>query len=208
MRFLIALTVLVLLVATNTTMAQTPDGEVPVNEGVCDDLMFGATKGLYGLCVAFCEAQDCEPDFSLEDPFENCKASAPKILENYNKRKSAGDPDMPCIQQSSCPCWTSNELAGLRFPETGDTSACQSITVFGSDVDFWNARPGGTTQALVYTQNRPGDPTNQSCLFRDVCSDGLCLNVTRNQTITESEYVNCTAELIASGQERGFDCWD
>ena len=40
-------------------MAQTPDGETPAEETVCDPLKAdGITKGLYGLCVAFCEAQD------------------------------------------------------------------------------------------------------------------------------------------------------
>ena len=53
---------------TGTLYAQTPDGETPANEGVCDELMF-YTPGLYGLCVAFCEAQDCVPDDGLDDPF-------------------------------------------------------------------------------------------------------------------------------------------
>jgi len=47
--------------ATPPAMDQTPDGETPANEGVCDALQAdGTTKGLYGLCVAFCEAQDAE----------------------------------------------------------------------------------------------------------------------------------------------------
>ena len=47
--------------------AQTPDGLAPVNEGVCDDLI-GGTPGLYGLCVAFCEAQDCTAPADLTSP--------------------------------------------------------------------------------------------------------------------------------------------
>ena len=42
--------------------AQTPDGLPPANEGVCDSLQM-AKPGLYGLCVAYCEALDC-PDLA------------------------------------------------------------------------------------------------------------------------------------------------
>ena len=74
----------------------TPDGVTPANEGVCDDLQ-GTTKGLYGLCVAYCEAQDL-------DMFDKQPPSV-KILENYRRKMRAGDPDMPCVQ-----CVTTPEL--------------------------------------------------------------------------------------------------
>jgi len=105
--------------------AQTPDEETPANEGVCDDLM-GATPGLYGLCIAFCEAQDCDPDFSLDDPLENCNPSSEKLLRNYNRKKTELDPDMPCIKEP-CPCWTQEELESLAWPSPSDQYAeCRS----------------------------------------------------------------------------------
>ena len=59
----------VCLFFVTTTIAQTPDGDTPVNEGVCDPLMEdGVTKGLYGLCVAFCESQDLA---SLDEPISS-----------------------------------------------------------------------------------------------------------------------------------------
>jgi hypothetical protein len=49
----------VVLLTVPMALAQTPDGETPAEEAVCDPLQAdGVTKGLYGLCVAFCEAQD------------------------------------------------------------------------------------------------------------------------------------------------------
>jgi hypothetical protein len=61
---------------TGAALAQTPDGQTPVNEGVCDELMeSGITKGLFGLCVAFCEAQDCDGDGGGELP-GSCQHSA------------------------------------------------------------------------------------------------------------------------------------
>ena len=92
--------------------AQTPDGETPANEGVCDELL-GATPGLYGLCVAYCEAQDCD-DFDMAKAAQ-CKAANPRILDNYNTKKQAGDPDMPCVQPV-CPCFTPEDLALIDTP--------------------------------------------------------------------------------------------
>ena len=59
---------------SGSVMAQTPDGETPANEGVCD-VLIGATPGLYGLCNAYCEAQDLD-SFDKEPP-------RTKILANY-----------------------------------------------------------------------------------------------------------------------------
>lgn len=88
---------------TTTAIASTPDGETPANEGVCD-VLIGATPGLFGLCNAYCEAQDLD-EFDKEPP-------STKILANYNKKKQAGDPDMPCLQVP-CPCWSEAELASI-----------------------------------------------------------------------------------------------
>lgn len=98
-------------------MAETPDGETPANEGVCDVLRTNATPGLYGLCVAYCEAQDL-------DTFEKEPTNI-KILGNYNKKKQAGDPDMPCVK-IPCPCWSDAELASISTDEVA--AACVRAT--------------------------------------------------------------------------------
>ncbi len=82
-------------------LASTPDGETPANEGVCD-VLIGSTPGLYGLCNAYCEAQDL-------DMFGEQKGSNPKILANYRKKMQSGDPDMPCLAPPPCECWTQEE---------------------------------------------------------------------------------------------------
>lgn len=99
------------------TIASTPDGETPANEGVCDVLQ-GGTPGLYGLCVAYCEAQDL-------DMMEEKGPPNTKILANYRKKMRAGDPDMPCLQ-TPCPCWTADELAGISASST--TPVCRETT--------------------------------------------------------------------------------
>jgi hypothetical protein len=105
-----------MLVPGGSATASTPDGETPANEGVCDPL-HGGTPGLYGLCVAYCEAQDLD-SFDKEPP-------RTKILENYDKKKQAGDPDMPCIQVP-CPCWSDEEIASITAD--GMVAACPAST--------------------------------------------------------------------------------
>lgn len=124
-----------MILFTGTIYAQTPDGETPANEGVCDGLV-GATPGLYGLCVAFCEAQDCEPDFLAADPFAKCKASSPKILAAYDRKKRADDPDMPCIM-TGCPCFTAEEVEEFNWPPGNDNyEFCASDGVIDSPAGY------------------------------------------------------------------------
>jgi len=101
-----------------TASASTPDGETPANEGVCDVLQ-GGTPGLYGLCVAYCEAQDLDLVGNKEPPNN-------KILANYRKKMQPGDPDMPCVKVP-CPCWTEAELAAITVrAASGDAISCRS----------------------------------------------------------------------------------
>ena len=102
-------------------VARVTDEIIQVNEGICDELI-GGTPGLFGLCVAF-HAHDCEPDFSEEYPFAECKPSSVKILELYNKRKQPGDPEMPGIQKP-CPCWTLEEIQNLQSPAFSSSLIC------------------------------------------------------------------------------------
>jgi hypothetical protein len=91
----------------------------PAEETVCDPLMAeGTTPGLYGLCIAFCEAHDlASEDYPVTDEeLAALQENAPSgnILDAYNNIKKADDPDMPCIVvDSSCPCWMAEELAAI-----------------------------------------------------------------------------------------------
>jgi len=108
-----------LLTCSGYAQASTPDGETPANEGVCDILQ-GGTPGLYGLCVAYCEAQD------LDTVDKNPPSQ--KILDNYNKKKQPGDPDMPCIQ-IPCPCWSDVELDAAVADGTISTCVTSGETI-------------------------------------------------------------------------------
>ncbi|MDE1464323.1 hypothetical protein [Spartinivicinus poritis] len=94
-----ALFSVVFSVVSVSTHAKTPDGMTPAEETVCD-VLIDATPGLFGLCNAYCEAQDLGPDSN--------KNSMEQLLSNYNKKKTENDPDMPCLAvvepEPECPC--------------------------------------------------------------------------------------------------------
>ena len=125
-------------------LVKTPDGLTPANESVCDPLMTdGVTKGLYGLCVAFCEAQDLgdENDAITEAELGALDGTAPsgKILRNYNRKRQESDPPMPClIVQEPCPCFSAEELEsidGLIPGPNGSTTAFRFNCTDGDPVD-------------------------------------------------------------------------
>ena len=62
----------------------TPDGQPPAEETVCEDA--GLRGAAYGLCVAFCEANDCDT---------NPDSHACEVLR-ANYAKITGDLQFPC----------------------------------------------------------------------------------------------------------------
>jgi hypothetical protein len=85
----------------------------PPQDGVCSELK-GGTPGLFGLCVAFCEAQDLGEAGEIDT-----NESAMSLLANYDRKRRAGDPDMPCLApEASCACWDAATLeAALPSPD-------------------------------------------------------------------------------------------
>ncbi len=126
----ILLTSILLLGVTLPALGQTPDGMPPANEGMCDVLKArGITSSLYGLCVAYCEALDCDLQQPQPgDAMPQCKTPSDKILERYSALKKATDPQMPCIQQQACPCWTAQEIGAI-----GLTWSPHEVTLFPND---------------------------------------------------------------------------
>jgi len=178
--------------------AQTPDGVTPSREGICDDLA-DATPGLYGLCVAVCEAQDCKGivdpatgDVTL-DP--SCSPSTDKLLANF--RKVAGDPfATPSCIQPPCRCWTESEIkdvGGVRDSCSTPSPQDKNSSVFlnGSAVE-------GNGQELAYAL---------------ATADGLrCIRMEMNpftwddQTISAEEFQTCRDSVLAEIERRGLTC--
>ena len=111
----IAIALLLGAIYTAPIQAQTYDGVTPAEETVCGVLLepnadgTEVTKGLYGLCVAYCEAQDglSYEEVVGSDPDEYTAVTDDTLLQVYNKRKKETDPPMPCTVPlpSECPCF-------------------------------------------------------------------------------------------------------
>lgn len=91
--------IVLLLGGATAALAQTPDGETPAEEAVCD----GQTGASKGLCIAYCEAMDCDAD-----PNANATACA-KVKGNWQSKNPALYPDppldLPCdVPEATCPC--------------------------------------------------------------------------------------------------------
>ena len=197
------------------TMAQTPDGQTPAEETVCDPLKAdGVTAGLYGLCVAFCEAQDhaaiSHPVTEAE--LEALAAAAPsgRLLAKYNKKKSETDPPMPCVVvEEPCPCWEADKLANARPPSMNE------------DLNFPNACDNfGDDRELTLIENFESGSFNngfQFATFGNACfvfngTGDANLPPTVSLEVTEEELSACASSIIAHAQlwadpGRVWDCW-
>lgn len=151
----------------------TPDGETPATESVCDALI-SMTPGLYGLCVAYCEAQDLDA-FNKEPP-------ATQILTNYRKKMRTGDPDMPCVQ-NPCPCWTEEEIQSI---DGSLGSASCSISLTWAHIDQSNAT---NFQYAAVGQ----DEASLTCEYFDDTVDPA---VERFMSVTPNEAAVCRAQIV------------
>lgn len=132
-------------VNSTTAFAKGPDGVTPANEGVCDVLLEdGVTKGLYGMCVAYCEAQDLadpsEPITPAEfEALPEAKGPNGKILRNYLKKMKDTDPHMPCIKvEEPCPCFDDADLQSLDGYSASGLPASTFQCVEGDYSDAFN----------------------------------------------------------------------
>ena len=159
------------LFAAAPLQALTPDGSTPANEGVCNVLQ-GGTAGLYGLCVAYCEAQDLDLVGDKETPNN-------KILANYRKKMQPGDPDMPCLKVP-CPCWTDTELAAITNSSgAGDVVSCVSTASSAQIRNITNLQfaviDTGRVPALCrYTDTKVTPPTSRRFTVDDAAAAQSC----------------------------------
>jgi hypothetical protein len=118
-----------LLVCTGAALAQTPDGEPPSSETICDS----ETGAAYGLCNAYCEAMDCESD--TPSASETACSKVRSKFQNITGR------DLPCEQVAvTCPCTSipqfAADLAGLTYCLIGPgfTRFAQNLNFGASDI--------------------------------------------------------------------------
>lgn len=192
-------------------LAQTPDGQTPSSETWCDGLKGdGANKALYGLCVAYCEAQDYSAGAT--------KKSYEKILENYKKiQAKVNGPDMPCpsagarsAPEPSCPCWTAAEASAVDGL-LSDSSIAQGWPAPTSSPwacsanpeNSWIQEANSTITEVSYIQTVDSNSTwgtIRRCVYRKMVPGenpaSVALSVEFG-TLTPEEHAACKADLLA-----------
>ncbi len=197
-----------MLLLAAPAVAQTPDGQTPAEETVCDPLMAGGvTKGLYGLCVAFCEAQD---HVSVGTPITEAElemladaAPSRRILANYNKKKQATDPPMPCILvEEPCPCWSNAELESIEGLAPNNDIINLLCTDFTSNFRLIFTQEGPPIQIALTFQT-----ANQFiCAYENTQTvPSISRNLSTSQnTLTFAEGAICADQLLSHCDALGF----
>lgn len=145
--FLLALAGTCVLVAAEST-ATTPDGATPADETVCDSL----TGSEYGLCVAYCEAMDCDSDAP-----QASATACERVLDQF-ARASGGDAP-PCADPCPGEGFWGEELAHL-----GD--ACDDFACGGAASACAGEAPDGTPYGYCCT----GDACSAPATLGGFCS--------------------------------------
>jgi len=89
-----------LLLCTGAVLAQTPDGQTPAEETVCDN----ESGAAFGLCNAYCEAMDCDS----ANPQASATACA-KVKAKFTN--ITGRTSLPC-EGPVCPCNVTGTIFG------------------------------------------------------------------------------------------------
>ena len=179
MRTILGVFALCTIGLTGSAFAQTPDAETPANEGVCN-VVEGGSPGLYGLCVAYCEAQDLDAE-GKAPPSE-------KILANYRKRMGPGDPDMPCIQKP-CDCWSSAELESMT---SDGLAACFTQTDKDGNPTYASLTDNGVKN---YASVNLLDAMNPFCIYTDA---GVNPVVSRQFWIKPENAKSCLSQILTA----------
>jgi hypothetical protein len=198
MRFLSFLCVSMAMFALPAA-AQTPDGTTPANEDVCDNLA-DATPGLYGLCVAFCEAQDCEAtldpatgEVTLEP---SCRPSSATLLENYFKKAGPADPQVPPCVKVPCPCWSESEIDDIGGFESGGFSSDNCLAGPSFTGIFGTARDGRGAELAYALDDRAN---GLMCIMSETSPPTV-----RERTVNAVEYQRCRESIIDECEARGI----
>lgn len=157
----------------------TPDGIPPSGEDVCD----GDTGAAYGLCVAFCEAMDCDSGNANASP-----TACDKVADNYERRTGSLPPCLcPCI--SEIPGW-----AAALNGELGEIVACTENVIPGFD-DF--------VALITDTGLAPG---SEAAEFLGFGFCGFAFGSGPFTTTTLEEAAQCNALVRRKAADAGVSC--
>lgn len=180
------------------------------NKGACKTLNEpGVTPGLYGLCVAYCEALDCNLDSTTPTATHpQCDKPSTKILGRYNAMKTATDPNMPCVvpPPTECSCWTQQEISQIGSTWLGDPSQYMLLWQNNYDASYglWEYYTSGYHGAGVSYLPEPScsyfhydayDPLYSSPVVRVISVSEQMAQACQVQVSSQVDYVRNTLQL-------------
>jgi len=161
-------------------------------DSVCN-VVRGGTRGLYGLCVTYCEAKGVDSLFTKYqfNPRRAKLASLDRetVLSRYNKRRRGSDPAMPCVEEvapavASCPCWTTQTVEVGNWQTRGVAAKCLNAI----NSDELEAGASGSDFAKILALNV--DTATNYCVLVDETS-----NTEMMQLISEPDAATCRAQV-------------
>lgn len=151
----------------------TPDNMTPAMEDVCDE----TTGKANGLCVAYCEAMDCDS----ENPNASENACT-KVGENFIRITG----ELPPCERV-CPCWEEAELESVTADNQFFFSCFRGAFGSPDGVLIQNDAPQPGIEGGFATGNLA--PDIRGCFTRDLPPFALL--------ITEDEFEVCSAQIEA-----------
>ena len=206
------------IVFTSTIYGQTPDGQTPADEGVCDL----ESSAAYGLCVSYCEAMDCDSSEAV--------ASSEACQSRFNRFFDLTGQEPPCESpppaESPCPCSTNwQRLELFPDPNSSTFSGCGYSEVLfpypGKGIWLQIGDSDTTEQyrtIAVSTDSEVGDELTQCVSYSgfewssDDLEGGIVLQNAYPETVEvfdqmqDNFYEACFQEVVKIAEHFGIEC--
>ena len=147
--------------------------------------------------MSYCEAPDIS-DVVQASPKRQAKAQKiaarkERVLERYNKRKTASDPDMPCVSQSVCPCWD-NSYTSSSYWSAKPQATCLSTdqpTVRSAEL-----LSGSDLAAPDYASMQTFSASTDGVSFQHYCAlTDMSQSISTFQEISETDAMVCAMQV-------------
>ena len=135
----LSMTALALALST-PAVAKTPDGLTPSVETVCDDYSGAA----FGLCNAYCEAMDCDSEFTKAS-----EKACDKVAANFEKKTGEV---LVCEAVPECTVTAKHDIITLYEPGTFSIAPLENDTVVPDDASL-EIVSDTAPSALTYEDN-------------------------------------------------------
>ncbi|MFC1827781.1 hypothetical protein ACFLZQ_07635 [Thermodesulfobacteriota bacterium] len=185
-----------LVVVLTLAMAMLTVNAFAAEETQCDFLK-GEGKGLFGLCMAYCEAHDGPADITTmsEEDLAALNPSSLVLFDLFEKKAGVDGPELPCVNYiGECPVWTQEELD--RIGTLGGTFLQDHESEQPPYWDMYYDSEQVGSLIRHYAQVVAYSYTTGIYIGRYISTNTGYPDAERVQYITEDEYNACKQQVI------------